>query len=623
MAESGDLPPYDIHQRIVERVSDAIVSIDQEYRYTYLNEKAEKLLEKSESELRGRTVWEAFPQSTNTIAENKIRKSLTAQTQTSYERYNEELDRWFEVRIYPGDGGISLFFTDITDRKQREIELTRYEQIMENLPVAVGQNELKPDGEFIFVNSGMVEMFDAESKSEAKEHSVQDLYANPNDREALLKEVQETGLVQDNELKLETVNGDTFWGSTTASIETIGAEEYLVGIIQDITERKQYQDGLDSLLDATRQMVSTSTTQEVADVVTTTIRESMGFAMNGVHLYDETAGGLAPESVSHKSQRVIEEPPVLDEGIGWKAYKTGEPQIYQNLQAADEVYNDQTDIQSEIVFPLGDHGILLVSSTETDPFSERDITLANTLAANATAVLSQIKTYEQLQDRERTVEEQRDNLRIVNKIVRHDIRNDLELIQAYANRLANRSDEFEEPQKIEKCVTNAVEVTETAREVTEMVLQTEQPDESVKLSPLLSQQIKNIANSYPQSEIKTSGQIPHIEVMGSDMLESVFRNLLSNAIQHNDKEIPEVMVSVSQTESDAIIEIADNGPGIPDRHKEVMFEEGNSGLDSNGTGLGLYLVKKIIGRNDGRVEVVDNDPEGSVFIVKLPKLGSH
>lgn len=205
----------------------------------------------------------------------------------------------------------------------------------------------------------------------------------------------------------------------------------------------------------------------------------------------------------------------------------------------------------------------------------------------------------------------------------NDIRNDLQLISAYANRLDNQSDEFEEPKKISKCVKNAVQVTETARDITEMFLQTEQSGEFVNLNKILSQQLKNVETSYPSSKIQTEGQIPSIDVAGSDMLESVFRNLLSNAIQHNDKEIPQVTVSVSQTESNAIIEIADNGPGIPDRHKEVMFEEGNSGLDSDGTGLGLYLVKRIVQRNNGRVEVVDNEPEGSVFVVKLPKVNSH
>ena len=86
MSEAGDLPPQDVHQRIVERVSDAIVSINQEYRYTYLNKKAEKLLERSEAELRGQTIWKVFPKAVDTIAEDKIKKSLTEQTQTSYER---------------------------------------------------------------------------------------------------------------------------------------------------------------------------------------------------------------------------------------------------------------------------------------------------------------------------------------------------------------------------------------------------------------------------------------------------------------------------------------------------------------------------------------------------------
>ena len=94
-------------------------------------------------------------------------------------------------------------------------------------------------------------------------------------------------------------------------------------------------------------------------------------------------------------------------------------------------------------------------------------------------------------------------------------------------------------------------------------------------------------NSYPTSQIETRGQVPHIDVICSDMLESVFRNLLSIAIQHHIKEVPEVTVSVSHTASDATIKIADNGPGIPDRNKETMFEEGNSGLESDGTGLCL------------------------------------
>ncbi|MEF8772750.1 sensor histidine kinase [Halodesulfurarchaeum sp.] len=109
-----------------------------------------------------------------------------------------------------------------------------------------------------------------------------------------------------------------------------------------------------------------------------------------------------------------------------------------------------------------------------------------------------------------------------------------------------------------------------------------------------------------------------VEVLADNMLESVFRYLLRNAITHNNKEVPEVTVSATTTEEVARIRIADNGPGIPDDRKDQIFEEGETGIDSEGTGLGLYLVQTLVDRYEGQIWIDDNDPEGSVFVVELP-----
>ena len=101
------------------------------------------------------------------------------------------------------------------------------------------------------------------------------------------------------------------------------------------------------------------------------------------------------------------------------------------------------------------------------------------------------------------------------------------------------------------------------------------------------------------------------------MLEAVFRNLLKNAIQHNHSDVPEVTVSTEERDEVVVVRIADNGPGVPDDRKETIFGKGKKGLESSGTGLGLYLVRSLVDGYGGDVWVEDNEPTGAVFAVEL------
>src|SRR6056297_4013314 len=116
------------------------------------------------------------------------------------------------------------------------------------------------------------------------------------------------------------------------------------------------------------------------------------------------------------------------------------------------------------------------------------------------------------------------------------------------------------------------------------------------------------------------------------MLNSVFRNLLKNAVQHNDKAVPTVAVSSEMKDDQIRIRVADNGPGVSDAAKEDIFGKGEKGLDSEGTGIGLYLVKSLVETYGGDVWVKDRESgdavanqlpetattEGAVFVVELP-----
>ena len=92
---------------------------------------------------------------------------------------------------------------------------------------------------------------------------------------------------------------------------------------------------------------------------------------------------------------------------------------------------------------------------------------------------------------------------------------------------------------------DAVEITTTARDVTEVMLQSDVDHHPVRLRTVLEDEVEDVRSNYDSALVRLDGPLPAVEVMADDMLASVFRNLLTNAIQHNDKEIPEVTVSAA------------------------------------------------------------------------------
>jgi len=220
------------------------------------------------------------------------------------------------------------------------------------------------------------------------------------------------------------------------------------------------------------------------------------------------------------------------------------------------------------------------------------------------------------------LQEQRDNLDILNQVLRHDIRNDLQLVTGYGDVLTDHVDEdgAEHLDTLRESANHAVELTETARDMADVMLSREdaQQQNRVNLRNTLKRELDKVESEYPDADVVVEGSLPAVQIQANRMLNSVFQNLLSNAIQHNDKATPELSVSATACDERATVRIADNGPGVPDGQKEEIFGKGEKGLDSSGTGLGLYLVQHLVTHYGGEVWVEDNDPEGAVFVVELP-----
>jgi two-component system sensor histidine kinase TctE len=105
----------------------------------------------------------------------------------------------------------------------------------------------------------------------------------------------------------------------------------------------------------------------------------------------------------------------------------------------------------------------------------------------------------------------------------------------------------------------------------------------------------------------------------SALLRELFINLVENAIKYIPRD-GSVTVRLTETPTQYVVDVEDNGPGIPDADKQRVFERFfRREQTGNGCGLGMAIVKEIVERHDGTVELLDADPSGLIVHVVLPK----
>lgn len=112
---------------ILESITDAFVTIDTQWRYTYVNSQAEKLLGKSARELTGLRVWDVFGDTINSQSYTLFHQAVEQQVSVRYEEFFPIFNKWFAVRLYPSPDGLSVYFLDITEHKQTEKALRQSE----------------------------------------------------------------------------------------------------------------------------------------------------------------------------------------------------------------------------------------------------------------------------------------------------------------------------------------------------------------------------------------------------------------------------------------------------------------------------------------------------------------
>ncbi|MFO7833499.1 MAG: PAS domain-containing protein [Halohasta sp.] len=537
-----------------------------------------------------------------TAIEHTVNTGEALQTEYRIRTADDRL-LWGEARaelVDDGSGGQRLvgIVTDVTERKDRERELRRnrdlIEQTQEN--AAIGWWEVDFLAESLHWSNEVYRIHDLPADHEVTVADGIGFY-HPDDRQtiqAAFDRLTTEGEPYDLELRIVTAEDRTRWVRTVADpqVDADGEIVGALGIFQDITDRKRYETELERAQTELRQIIDL-----IPDPVFVKNRAGEYLLANEAlaDCYGET-----PATVEGRHESAVM--PDASQSDGFRE---------DDLAVIDS--GEPKQIPEESLTTV-DGGTRILSTIKI-PYETAD--------NHEPAVLAYARDITDLKAYERQLETQRDNLDVLNQVVRHDIRNDLQLIAAYAAMLDGELDAEAQSHLdvIARSADNAVELTTTARDLAETMLQADANRRPVPLARTLDGQIDRLLSAEPSTVVNVTGDLPRVHVLADDLLEAVFRNILKNAVQHNDTEEPEIAIEAAVDDHSATVRIADNGPGVSDAHKTQIFGRGEQGLNSSGTGIGLYLVDTLVDRYGGTVTVEDNEPRGAVFVVALPLAG--
>jgi PAS domain S-box-containing protein len=444
-----------------------------------------------------------------------------------------------------------------------------------------------PDGEIIEANEPAAEMY-GRSRSElrgtyvAAASSGRGPFTQENADERIQRAAQ--GEPQRFEWQAEDGDGESFWVEVSLRRATAGGEVRVIAIVRDVDDRKQIERQFGTLIDNLPGVVYRC-------------RNQTGWPM-------EFVGGQCEALTGHEAAAVEAGEVSWGEDV---IHPEDRERVSEAVETALED-DDPFEITYRIRTATGDERWVW----ERGRHVEAGEAGAEMLEGFITDITRQ-RRYE------RKLEEQRDDLEVLNEVLRHDVRNDLQLIAAAVEELERAGATEDVFETLSETTDHAVELTTTAREMAEVMLSTEGEYGRVALRPALAGEIDDIRSAYPDAVVEREGEIPRVQVRANDLLGSVFRNVLKNAVQHNDEPVPEVSVAVTEAADTLTVRVADNGPGVPDDQKSEVFGKSEAGLESAGAGIGLYLVKTLVEGYGGDVRIEDNDPKGAVFVIELPR----
>ena len=595
---------------ILGSISDAFYAMDKDWKFTYFNSEAERLLQREENEVIGKKIWDIFPSAVNT----KLHEAYYTITQTLVSQSFEYLypgdDRWYEVSAYPSAGGLSVYFKNINDRKVAAEKLQKAYEEKNNILESIGDAFFAVDNNWIvtYWNKEAELVLDRKKELIIGKHLWEE-YSDAIDSDFYREyhKAVETKQVTSFEAHYPTLN---IW----IEVSAYPAEEGLSVYFKDVTLRKEADIRLE-LANERFEKVTEATNDAIWDwdIVNKSFYRSKAI--------EKFLGKQASQSFTEKEF--------------WKdSFHPNDLTTIKNSveDAISDPERTRWELEYRLFNELGktlyviDRGVIIRNNAGEAirmVGAMTDVTEQKHMELQLTELNQSLQQY--AQELERSNEE----LEQFAFVASHDLQEPLRMISSFMDLLQRKyGDQLDEKahQYIHFATDGAKRMKQIILDLLEYSRATRPTEgkEAVDLNEVLSEfkQLRRKVISEKFAKI-ISDNLPTLTTHRA-VITQILHCLVDNALKYTeDGTAAKVEIKAVENEGAYKFSIKDNGIGIESQFYDkifIIFQRLHNQDQFAGTGIGLSIAKRHVEFLGGRIWLESEPNKGSIFYFTIPNI---
>ncbi len=576
--------------QILEQISDAFVVYDKECRYTYANKEALKIIGRKLKDLKGKVVWDLFPDFKDTESgQNLLEAAKTGKTIT-FQTYLYRVRRWFDIRIYPGKKEIIVNYRDITEMKQTEYEFASLASVVASNNNAIWSVSISD--QILSWNQGAERLYGYKAEEVIGRPSS---IVIPPDKRKEFKDnfykIRHGNSVVNYESQRTTKKGSIIDVSVSMSpVKDFSGKIIATSVIAiDITRQKQIEQSLKASEERFRALIEQST-----DVIQLINAE-------GKILY-----------TSDSVKRVLGYMPEEILGHGGMPYLHPEdaPNFFETFSHLLEKPGKQ--IKLEYRLKHKDNSWVWIEATGVNHL-------------NNPAVKAIVGNFRDITQR-KLLERQKDEFL---GIASHELKTPVTSLKAFTQILQNKFAKSGNEQsalllgkmdaqinRLTNLIQDLLDISKVERDRFKLEYN------SFNLDNLIEEVVEEIQRTAETNTIVIKNKTEKSIYADRERIGQVLTNFLTNAVKYSLNDL-EVTVSTVVRKKDITICVEDFGIGIPRDQLPSVFDRffrvsGEIHNTVPGMGLGLNIAAEIIKRHNGKIWAESEEGKGSRFYFTLP-----